>query len=270
MMENIPFLKHLYSIYKYRRLIKKLAKKGLIKAGFQYPDIVVLGRAGVGKTMLVNRLKDVGIYYETKFPGVSRKLEYDVVDIESNPHTILVIPGQKFTERDLGIQTTFEEGKKIDGIIYVVDWGYTTLRDDVIRQTLIDSGIDSIEKIRQINIESEIIDFSEIVNKISNINDNDKLPKWLIILITKVDLFESKLVLAKSHYHPNGNSEFSKLLIKLNENTNNNIRMEMVTTSSTIDSYSWGNATQNSEHKTSEYHVGKFKEFVQNLSEIIK
>ena len=128
--ELIPkFIKLPWTAYKHRRLLhyRWLCLKhsvNLVKT-----NIVVTGRPGVGKSILLDRLKLADKAWDWTPPERSRKVESHVVWVGKWARIVKVIPGDTMQERDLGIHEAFSSHEKLEGVVYVADWGYTRERE---------------------------------------------------------------------------------------------------------------------------------------------
>ena len=127
---------------------------------------------------------------------------------------IRVIPGQNVDERHKGLDESLRKNKKLEGIIYVVDWGYTDVKDATSKSRIIAEGTDSLNKLRDLNLTRELDDFKYICRKIVETFALGTAPKWLLIVVNKVDLFfdKNELDAAQAYYHPKGTSEFSRAI----------------------------------------------------------
>jgi hypothetical protein len=131
-------------------------------------------------------------------------------------HIVRVIPGQNTKERLQGLEESFHEHDSLDGVVYVVDWGYTNVRDSIIREKLIkEEGIDTVEKLRNYNLKNELEDFKKLTELLQSAYHNKKGPKWLVIAVNKIDLYFDNVNEAQRYYHPECDSDFTKVLNEL-------------------------------------------------------
>jgi GTPase Era involved in 16S rRNA processing len=207
------------TIYKNKSLIQHWLVKLRTFAGLGKTNIVILGRTAVGKSILSSHLYGESSNISYKIPDASTDVETKAVQLGKWTEIVRVIPGHGTHERAKGLHEAFHQHKSLEGVIYVVDWGYTDVRDPTGREKLIqEDKIDTINKIREYNLKRELEDFKEILDKIQEAYSNGRAPKWLIIAVNKVDLYYDKINEAQKYYHPESNSEFTKML---NETINN-------------------------------------------------
>jgi len=160
--------------------------------------------AGAGKTLLAGQMhgRDRELVFE--IPCESRSVEVDAITAGEWTKLVRVRPGQAGF-RTKGEIDTFEDNKSLEGVIHVVDFGYVTPRDPVVRDTLISKdGIDTVEKLRARNLRLEIEDLKVLLTDIRRLQSKHGTPKRLVIAANKVDLFASDRQKALNHYHPDG------------------------------------------------------------------
>lgn len=227
--------------YKHRRLVQYWTYRGLVAIGRGKSDIAVLGRSAVGKSVLTERLRGLPNDLSWTAPTLSRAVETAVVSLKKAPLILRTIPGQTSRERDDGIHEAMSSHGKLNGIIYVTDWGYTSVRDEALRQDMIAShGLEKLEDARKFNLESEIRDFEEVTARIRESVARCGRPKWLLIAVNKADLFYDKIDEAQAYYHPRLNSPFTAPLRRMIEQVGlDNIRCEAVPVCSWKEDFEW-------------------------------
>lgn len=215
------FIRVPITAYKYRTTIQKWWKKALAYANRGNTNVVVLGRSNVGKSVMMAYLYGESNDMSWKLPKeASNEVEVGTLTLGAWTKLIRVIPGQGFAKRFKGLNEAFNKHENLEGVIYVVDWGYTDQRDPVAKNIYIeDDKIDSIDKLRELNLSEELQDFRTVCNKIKEAFAIGKAPKWLLIVANKADLFfdENELNKAQNYYHPKGQSPFSKIIQELLE-----------------------------------------------------
>lgn len=205
-------------VYKHRHKIQQYWKAFLAKTNLGKTNILILGRSNVGKTVFLDCLNGNANdpFYEK--PNTSKDSDNEAIKIGDWHSLFRTAPGQDSLFRDNLLDNAFENTKELEGIIYLVDWGYTYYENESTRRKMIkEEGIDTIEKLKQFNLGDELDDFSKISEKIKKAFRNDKSIKWLLVVLTKVDLFYSKTELeaAEKYYRPICDGKFSKLLNEL-------------------------------------------------------
>jgi hypothetical protein len=201
--------------YKNRHLIYRVWTLAKVTAGLGNTEIVFTGRAGVGKTLLADAIEGRALKRGYSFAGESKTTETSAVEFGERTRLVRVLPGQE-SRRTNDAERTFSQNTSLQGIIHVVDFGFTGFRNEVISQQMISSGIDTIAKLRTVNLGEDVLDFMKLASDVRRaLNKNRKRRLWLVIAVNKVDLFPSERTDAKLAYHPDGTSQFSKKLAEL-------------------------------------------------------
>lgn len=216
--ELIPtIIKTPITVYKNRKIIQHWWIKLLAQVDYGDTDIVILGRPSVGKTILSKCLHGQAPKFNYKTPDTSPSIETEALNFGDWTKLVRVIPGQTDNkQRDIGIEEAFHKSKSLEGVIYVVDWGYSEPRDLTLKSSLIiDKGLDTIEKIRDYNLKNEIEDIKSVCEQIKVAYSNGKAPKWIIIAVNKVDLFYDRINNAQRYYSINYQSQFADEINKL-------------------------------------------------------
>lgn len=179
-------------------------------------QIVVTGHSGAGKSVLTDLLQGKGRKINYDLPEESLKTDTEAICMDNWDKLTRVLPGQK-GRRVKGVLEALNDNHSLEGIIHVVDFGYSSPREKDSIDTLITKDqIDTIEKLREHNLNQEIEDLKELLFDVRKLKyqTKNKCPKWLIISVNKVDLYYDDLEICLAHYHPDGNSNFSKVLKK--------------------------------------------------------
>ncbi|KAA6324660.1 hypothetical protein EZS27_026038 [termite gut metagenome] len=205
-------------------------------------NILVIGRANTGKTVLSDCLKGKSQQTEYELPNTSNIVETEYFIWGKKIKLVKVIPGQD-EKRNPWFANDIPKEKKIEGFIYVVDWGYTNARDDRTKQLWISQGLDTIEKLRQFHLEKEIEDLRFALRDIERYYTSNNLPKWIIIAVNKVDLFKDKIDDAQNYYS-NPASPFVKEINKtLNTIGTTHIKYKVLPICSFENDFIWNNET---------------------------
>ncbi|WP_173021339.1 GTPase domain-containing protein [Lewinella sp. W8] len=211
-------LKYPYHAYKHRKTLQKYWKWILATLDKTGTEVVILGRPGVGKSVLAAYLYNETNNLSWELPQTSTEVEVKAITFGDWTNLVRVIPGQTTQERLQGLSEAFEKSKSLEGVIYVVDFGYTDIRSPVVKQDAIENrGLDSIDKIRRFNLLAELEDFKKVSFLIEKSVANGKQVPWLLIVVNKADLFfeSTELLEAETYYHPEGGSQFSQLIENL-------------------------------------------------------
>ncbi|MBF0138182.1 MAG: 50S ribosome-binding GTPase [Magnetococcales bacterium] len=234
-------------------------------------NIVITGRMAVGKSLLHDRMRRATEYLEYEIPETSRNIESSVLTVGGWGTVVRVIPGQGIQERDLGLHEAFSKHDNLDGVIYVVDWGYTQPRDEITSNYLLESGYDSIDRLREFNLKKELEDFSYICQRIKESHSRCKHPRWILIAVNKSDLFINDLDEAKKYYHPALSSPFTEILNRLLFNIGtSNISCDTVPVSSWDVDFSWNGQTIKSNIGGTNNSRALIKNFMETVAKISK
>lgn len=189
--------------YKYRRFIQEYWKKAQVKVGLGKPSVIVTGRTGVGKSVLASHYHGEANTQDWNEPGTSSDVEIKPIAIGDWTKIVAVIPGQNSQERAKALDDSLNKTDELDGVIHVVDWGFTSIREASVKKEMIErQGIDTIDKIREHHLNLELRDFESMLDKLAMSIANGRGPKWLVIAVNKVDLFEKDLLDAERYYNP--------------------------------------------------------------------
>lgn len=231
--------------YQHRHRINYWWKTLLVYIEKGDTNIVVMGRPAVGKSVLVAEMYGETKDYSWELPDTSTEVESKAIQLSEWTSLVRVIPGQTSLESYQGIDEAFNKHKNLKGVIYVVDWGFTNVRSNISKKSLIeDSKIDSIEKLRAYNLENERIDFTKICHKIAESHAVGRGPKWVIIAVNKADLFFDQIEEALSYYDADGKSTFAKVIQNMIKTIGNqNIRCSVVPVCSWETDFIWNNET---------------------------
>jgi hypothetical protein len=256
-------------VFLHRYTFQKLWKHMMIHYSFAKAQILVLGRSGVGKSVLTSVvLGEVGDH-NWKEPGISQDVEIKPITLTNLTKVITVVPGQSVNERRVALDRHFYKNE-LEGLIYVADWGFTDLRSSYIEQTLVDAGEDSLEKIRAYHLKAELDDFKSIIESLKTIRSNNKGPKWLLVAVTKFDLFSDNESEARTYYEDE-NSEFYSIIKGLFSAVGeHNIKVKICFVSSKLDNFEWNGTTFKPQLTSDLIRRQKFNEFVKELTEISK
>jgi hypothetical protein len=199
--------------YKYRHTIQQYWVKTLVKAGSENADVIVTGLAGAGKSVLASHYSGEASSLGWALPNTSNDVEIKPITIGAWTKIVSVVPGQDNAERARVLDYALNQSDSLEGIIHVVDWGYTTLRDDSVRKSMVDvRKIDTVDKFREHNLQRELREFEELLGNVKQSIRNGRGPKWIVIAVSKIDLYESTLDDAQQYYHPGCGGPFSRLV----------------------------------------------------------
>jgi len=256
-------------VYLHRYTFQKLWKHMMVYCKFAKTQILVLGRSGVGKSVLTSIILGENSDHAWVEPGISRDVEIKALTLKDSTKIITVVPGQGVFDRYAAIDKHFFKNT-LEGLIYVADWGFTDLREEYLEKTLIDGGKESLEEIRKYNLQDELKDFEKIIDNLKNIRSNSKEPRWLLVAVTKFDLFANDETEAIKYYKDKNGEFYSIIHNLLNAIGENNIKVEICFVSSKLDNFSWNGTTYQPQLTSDIARRQKFREFVETLTEISK
>jgi GTPase SAR1 family protein len=236
--------------------------------------IVFTGLSGAGKSVLLDFLTGKGFEQGYQPPKPSQSVEKGKLSKtlkKDKPRMALsVIPGQDDFPRLQSLDEIFLGKKGVDGVIHVVSNGFVEERSLEARNLLIkETKLQTIEQFRQYQLKKELTDLNETCEIIRKSIHKHRKPKWLLVTVTKSDLFYDKLNEAREYYSPNGKSKFAKRLKELQIRVGtDNFRWEAVPVCAWLKDFEWNNQIQPSVLKVDErdHFIANFAAEMANYS----
>lgn len=207
---KIPIL-----VYKYRAAIGATVKSGLLKIGLGKTQVVVMGRAAVGKSVILARLTSSSDNFDWNLPPTSNGPEAAVLRLKHSSMIVRALPGQDDASKYKAMGEAFYKHKGLKGAIYVCDWGYTKVRSKAVSAEMVASGVTGIAERRAIALTEELRDFERFCEKIKESYSRCGTPQWLLVIVNKCDLFHHKIDDAQRYYDKDGDSVFADLIKEL-------------------------------------------------------
>ncbi|MDR7253441.1 hypothetical protein J2X46_002426 [Nocardioides sp. BE266] len=175
----------------------------------RYPTVAVTGMTGVGKTRLVDRLaRRASTQAEGAQDVGSAVMERRTRrDARMRGYRFRVVPGENAATRLGALDEVFHD-EPVDGVLHVVAHGHATPR-----RTAGTTG--TAVATREEQLAAELEDWSITAHRIAGMAVRRDRPTWLIIAVTKADLFADDVDAAVDYYSPGSGSPFGDKLDEL-------------------------------------------------------
>lgn len=177
----------------------------------RYPTVAVTGMTGVGKTRLADRLSRRASSQATAEAG--HDVGSAVMERRTRRTTKLrgyrfrVVPGENAATRLGALDEVFHD-EPVDGVLHVVSHGHATPR-----RTGGTTGAALAS--REDQLAAELEDWAITAHRIASMAVRRERPTWLVIAVTKADLFADDIDEAVHYYSPGSGSPFGDRLDEL-------------------------------------------------------
>ncbi|WP_168582780.1 GTPase domain-containing protein [Gephyromycinifex aptenodytis] len=173
----------------------------------RFPLVAVTGMSGVGKTRLVDRLsRHSGAPggEETGSAVMERRTRRTA---RGHGFRFRVVPGDNAATRLGALDDVFHD-EPVDGVLHVVAYGHATPRKAV--------GVDEPASTgREAQLAAELEDWTITGHLIAAMAVRSDRPVWLVIVVTKTDLFPDQVEQAVRYYSPGSGTPFGNKLDEL-------------------------------------------------------
>ena len=179
----------------------------------RYPTVAVTGMTGVGKTRLADRLSRRASAQAEAADRAGADVGSATMERRTRRNARLrgyrfrVVPGENAATRLGALDEVFHD-EPVDGVLHVVANGHATPR-----RTGGTSGAGVATREEQLAAELE--DWSITAHRIASMAVRRERPTWLVVAVTKADLFADDVDAAVHYYSPGSGSPFGDKLDEL-------------------------------------------------------
>lgn len=169
----------------------------------RFPTVAVTGMTGVGKTRLADRLARRASVEATLDDGSATMERRTRKTAKGRGFRFRVVPGDNAATRLSALDEVFHDDP-VDGVLHVVANGFATPR-----------GTMPADSTREQLLAAELEDFAITSHRIASMAVRRDRPVWLVIVVTKSDLFADDVDAAVRYYSPGSGSPFGQKVDEL-------------------------------------------------------
>jgi hypothetical protein len=173
----------------------------------RYPTVAVTGMTGVGKTRLADRLTRRASAEGGQEVGSAVMERRTRRTARLRGYRFRVVPGENAATRLGALDEVFHD-EPVDGVLHVVANGFATPR-----RTGGTTG--TAAATREEQLAAELEDWAITAHRIASMAVRRERPTWLIVAVTKADLFADDVEAAVHHYSPGSGTPFGDKLDEL-------------------------------------------------------
>jgi len=202
--------------------------------------LVITGAPGVGKTVLFDYLTGAAYKRGYEPPLPSNTPEKKTLRLPNARIGLNVIPGQESQLRYETREKLFGSRPALAGVIYVVCGGFTALRNDTAENALVANNITTLSEFRAFQQAVELSDFQDTCELVRRSIRQHRRPPWMILLISKADLWWNDKLAIQSDYAFSSTSPFVQTLTALTSRVgSDNFRSEAMPVACWLDEFSY-------------------------------
>lgn len=208
-------------------------------------NIAFTGMAGVGKTVLFDHLSGKAYMPGYTPPPKSESAERGKIAAQKKRLRVSVIPGQPAFPRMEELDKLFRGKKAVDGVVHVAASGFIDLRNAAAESALVEAGVNTIAAFRKSQLQRELDDLNDTCEIIRQAIYKHRKPAWMLIAVTKADLYYGEVAEVERYYSPDGISKFIDRLKELQHQVGtDSFSWDALPVCSWLEDFHWNKQTQ--------------------------